>query len=305
MTFKPFVPSVFLLLLMAARAAAADYPQILVLSSDDPLFVQHQSELEEYYRIARAREPGVLPPLSIFQYRLRRNEDLFSVNARLGLPYDTLATLNGASSKKAFDGHGIVLIANQAGLFINDPPRSALEDMMLSTLLGGGKKPQRLVVLRQGNPSPVLFFPGEQFTPIERAYFLGILFEFPIARGRITSLFGMRKDPFTGRPEFHTGIDIGAPDGTDVHAARDGVVSETGHDETLGNFLVLDHPGGYQTVYGHLSVIGVTMDQKVNAGDVLGAVGHTGRATGPHLHFEVRRKGSVTDPFPLLAVRKD
>lgn len=145
----------------------------------------------------------------------------------------------------------------------------------------------------------------KQFTPIERAYFLGILFEFPIARGHITSLFGPRKDPFTGKAEFHTGIDIGAPDGTEVHAARDGVVSEAGRDEGLGNFVVLDHPGGYQTVYGHLSVIGVTMNEKVSAGFVLGAVGHTGRATGPHLHFEVKRKGRVTDPFPLLAVRKD
>ena len=299
------VLSLLLILLVSVRAGAADYPSIRVLSSDDPLFVQHQSELEDYYRIARAREPGVLPPVSIFEYRLRKNEDLFSLNARLGLPYDTLATLNGDTSKQTFDARRLVLIANQAGLFVNDPPRSALEDMMLSTLLGAGRKPQRLVVWREGVPSPVLFFPGEQFTPIERAYFLGILFEFPIPRGRITSLFGPRKDPFTGRPEFHTGIDIGAPDGTEVHAARDGAVSETGRNEELGNYVVLNHPGGYQTVYGHLSVIGVTINQRVSAGEVLGAVGHTGRATGPHLHFEVKRKGSVTDPFPLLAVRKD
>ncbi len=91
---------------MAARAGAADYPQIRVLSSDDPLFVQHQSELEDYYRAARAREPGALPPLSIFEYRTRAGEDLFSVNARLGLPYDTLATLNGVTSKEAFDSPG-------------------------------------------------------------------------------------------------------------------------------------------------------------------------------------------------------
>ena len=299
------VTSLLLLLFAASRAAASDYPVIRILSSDDPLYVQHQSELEDYYRIARAREPGVLPPLSIFEYHPRKDEDLFSLNARLGLPYDTLATLNGAWSKEQFSVHNSVLIANQAGLFVSDPPRSALEDMMLSTLLTNGRKAQRLLVVRQGRPSPALFFAGEQFTPIERAYFLGILFEFPIARGRITSLFGPRKDPFTGRPEFHTGIDIGAPDGTEVCAARDGVVLEIGQNETLGNYVVVDHPGAYQTVYGHLSMIGVTMKQRVSAGAVLGAVGHTGRATGPHLHFEVKRKGSFTDPFPLLAIRKD
>jgi murein DD-endopeptidase MepM/ murein hydrolase activator NlpD len=296
--------SLLLLLRTAAQAGASDYPLIRVLSSDDPLFVQHQAELADYYRAAKAREPGVLPPLSIFEYRLRRDEDLFSLNARLGLPYDTLATLNGATSTEAFNARHTVLVANQPGLFVNEPPRSALEDMMLSTLQGSGRKGQKLVVIREGKPCPVLYFAGEQFTPLERAYFLGILFEFPIVRGRITSLFGMRRDPFTGGPDFHTGIDIGAPDGTEVHAARDGVVSETGHDEVLGNFVVLNHLGGYQTVYGHLSVIGVTMNERVHAGEVLGEVGHTGRATGPHLHFEVKRKGRVTDPLPLLAVRK-
>ncbi len=299
------LPAILLVLLFtASRVAASDYPRIQVLSSDDPLFVQHQAELEDYYRIARAREPGVLPPISFFEYKLRKGEDLFSLNARIGLPYDTLATLNGAASKLLFDERKLVLVANQAGLFVNDPPRSALEDMMLATRLGEGKKPQKLVVLRAGVRSPVLFFPGEQFTSLERAYFLGILFEFPIPRGKVTSLFGIRKDPFTGRPEFHTGIDIGALDGTEVHAARDGVVEEAGNNEQLGNFIVLGHPGGYQTVYGHLSVIGVTMNQRVNAGSVIGTVGHSGRATGPHLHFEVKRKGAVTDPLPLLAVRK-
>jgi len=294
----------FFLFLAAAHAPADNYPLIHVLSSDDPLFVQHQTELEHFYRTSEAREPGVLPPLSIFEYQTRRGEDLFSLNARLGLPYDTLATLNAASSREAFDSRRRILIANQAGLFVDDPPRSALEDMILSTRLGDGKKPLKLRVFRGEKSSPVLYFPGEQFTSMERLYFLGVLFEFPIPRGRVTSLFGIRHDPFTGRPEFHTGIDIGAPSGTAVHAARDGEVTGIGSDDVLGNYVVIDHPGGYQTVYGHLSVIGVTMNVRVNAGDVIGAVGESGRATGPHLHFEVRRKGNATDPFPLLAVRK-
>jgi murein DD-endopeptidase MepM/ murein hydrolase activator NlpD len=297
--------SLLLFLFAAAGASAVDYPRIMVLSSDDPLFVQHQATLEDFYRCTEAREPAVLPPLSLFEYSPRKGEDIFSLNARLGLPYDTLATLNGAGSTHAFDSNRDVLVPNQAGLFVNDPPESALEDMMLSTLTAAGKKPQKLVVYRNGKTYPLLFFPGEAFTSIERAYFLGILFEFPISRGTITSLFGPRKDPFTGKPDFHTGIDIGAPDGTDVRAARDGVVSMAANNKILGNFIVLDHPGGYQTVYGHLSVISVTMNQRVSAGSVLGAVGHTGYATGPHLHFEVRRKGSVMDPFPLLAVRKN
>jgi murein DD-endopeptidase MepM/ murein hydrolase activator NlpD len=149
-----------------------------------------------------------------------------------------------------------------------------------------------------------LYFPGEAFTSIERAYFLGILFRLPIAKGRVSSMFGMRSDPFTGSREFHAGLDIAAPEGTEVLAARDGTVEEAGASDVLGRYIVLAHPGGFQTIYGHLLSIRVTLKQTVNAGTVIGAVGQTGRATGAHLHFEVRKKGSAEDPFPLLAMKK-
>ncbi len=305
MNRTPFAAAFLLLLSFApARLLASDYPEIRVLSADDPLFVQHQAELEDFYRVTKIREPVSYPPLTIFEYKKRPDEDIFSISARLGLPYDTLATLNDCASPSSFNSRQSILLASESGIFVNDPPGSSLEDMMLSTRRGAGQQPTKLVIIRAGRRSPVLFFPAQQFSPIERAYFLGILFEFPIVRGQVTSLFGPRKDPFTGREEFHTGIDIGAQAGTDVHAARDGTVEETGTNDVLGNFIVLSHPGGYQTVYGHLSAIRVTIGARVNSGSVIGAVGQTGRATGPHLHFEVKRKGNVTDPFPLLARRK-
>lgn len=307
MNRTPLAAALLLLLVFSpARIFASDYPEIRVLSADDPLFVQHQAALEDFYRItkARDREPASYPPLTIFEYKKRPDEDIFSISARLGLPYDTLATLNDCASPAGFNARERILLASQSGIFVNDPPTSSLEDMMLSTRRGAGQAPMKLVILRAGRRYPVLFFPAQQFSPIERAYFLGILFEFPIVRGRVTSLFGPRKDPFTGKEEFHSGIDIGALEGTEVHAARDGTVEETGSNEVLGNFIVLGHPGGYQTIYGHLSAIRVTIGMKVSSGSVIGQVGHTGRATGPHLHFEVKRKGSVTDPYPLLARRK-
>jgi murein DD-endopeptidase MepM/ murein hydrolase activator NlpD len=171
--------------------------------------------------------------------------------------------------------------------------------------LADGKKPQMLVVARDGRTDVVYFFPGETFTPMERSYFLGILFRLPIDTPRITSMYGWRKDPFTGDPEFHSGIDFGASEGTDVHAARDGIVEELGESDALGSFVVLTHPGGYQTVYGHLSSICVTMNEKLITGAIIGAVGRTGRATGPHLHFEMRTKAGTRDPYQLLAMKKN
>ena len=303
---QPAVCALIFLLCSAslAFAGAEAYPEIRVLSRDDALFVQQQEALEDFRKLSQVRGPVVLPPVDIFTYKKRESDDLFSLNARTGLRYDTIATLNGVTSKSTFNARTRVLISSQEGLFVNDPPRGELEEMMLATRLADGKKPEPLLIARDGRLSAAYFFPGEAFTPMERSYFLGILFRLPIDKVRITSMYGWRQDPFTGREEFHTGLDFAAAEGTEVHAARDGTVEEAGRNEVLGNYVVLTHPGGYQTIYGHLSSIRVIISQKVNTGTIIGAVGQTGKATGPHLHFEVRTKAGTTDPFQLLAVKK-
>ncbi len=289
----------------SAGAAAHEYPEIRALSRDDALFVQQQSALEEFRRLSQIRGEVVFPPVDIFEYPKRGADDLFSLNARMGMRYDTLATLNGTAGKAAFGAKSRILIPSQEGLFLSNPPRGDLENMMLATRIADGKKAQSLVVMRDGRADAVYFFPGEAFTPMERSYFLGILFRLPIDKPQITSMYGWRKDPFTGSPEFHSGMDFGASDGTGVHAARDGTVDEVGANDVLGNFVVITHPGGYQTVYGHLSSICVTMKQKVTTGAIIGSVGRTGRATGPHLHFEMRTKAGTRDPYQLLAMKKN
>jgi murein DD-endopeptidase MepM/ murein hydrolase activator NlpD len=279
---------------------------VRVLSHDDALFVQQQAALDEFRRVMETRtgEPGVLPSLDVFSYARKRSEDLFSLNARLGLRYDTLATLNGAADKDAFSSRKTILIPSQDGLFINDPPRGDLEGMVLATRLAAGKRPLKLLVARDGGRSePVSFFPDESFNSVERAFFLRILYRNPVDKGQITSLYGWRSDPFTGSREFHAGLDIGAADGTAVHAAREGTVEEVGTSDQLGLYVAVTHPGGYQTLYGHLSAINVIIGEPVRTGFILGAVGHTGRATGPHLHFEVRTNAGTKDPLQLIRMK--
>jgi murein DD-endopeptidase MepM/ murein hydrolase activator NlpD len=301
------MPVLFLCLLLtgSAEADASPYPEIRALSRDDALFVQQQSALEEFRKLSQVRGSVVLPPVDFFEYPKRPADDLFSLNARIGLRYDTLATLNGSPGKTEFGVKSRILVPSQEGLFLSNPPRGDLEQMMLATRIADGKEPQMLVVARDGRTESMYFFPGETFTPMERSYFLGILFRLPIDKPRITSMYGWRKDPFTGSSEFHSGIDFGASAGTEVRAARDGMVEEMGMSDVLGSFVVLTHPGGYQTVYGHLSSICVTMKQKVITGAIIGAIGRTGRATGPHLHFEMRSKAGTRDPYQLLAMKKN
>jgi murein DD-endopeptidase MepM/ murein hydrolase activator NlpD len=110
----------------------------------------------------------------------------------------------------------------------------------------------------------------------------------------VTSPFG----PRWGR--MHEGIDLGAPYGTPIHAAADGVVVYCGWMDGYGNLTVIDHGGGIATAYGHQSSIAVGCNQQVTQGQVIGAVGSTGHSTGPHLHFEVRVNGTPVDPLGYL-----
>ncbi len=125
------------------------------------------------------------------------------------------------------------------------------------------------------------------------------MFSWPVT-GTITSPFGWRSNPFGGAPEFHQGLDIAAPTGTTVTAAAGGTVIMAQWYGGYGNYILIDHGGGYSTGYGHLSAIYVTSGQSVQRAQAIGAVGSTGQSTGPHLHFEVRIAGKPVDPAPRL-----
>lgn len=121
--------------------------------------------------------------------------------------------------------------------------------------------------------------------------------------GWLTSPMGRRADPLTGGREFHAGLDIAAEKGQPVYATAEGVVRHAGTHPAYGNLVVLDHGFGLQSRYGHLSKIDVQQDERVKRGDVIGRVGATGRATGPHLHYEVLANGRLLNPLQLLTQR--
>jgi len=116
----------------------------------------------------------------------------------------------------------------------------------------------------------------------------------------ITCGFGMRKRPFTGLREFHSGLDIFAMRGTPVIAPGNGKVCFVGRNGGLGQMIRIRHNNQYQTVYGHLSGYNVKVNQVVKRGDCIGFVGRTGNATGYHLHYEIHKQDKAVDPFPYL-----
>ena len=128
----------------------------------------------------------------------------------------------------------------------------------------------------------------------------------PVAGIRtVTSNFGNRTDPFLNRAAFHSGMDFRAGTGTPVLAAAAGTVTFAGANGGYGKMVEIDHGNGLATRYAHMSQVGVSVGQSITGGQQVGLSGSTGRSTGPHLHFEVRRNGSAIDPARFIAAGRE
>lgn len=122
----------------------------------------------------------------------------------------------------------------------------------------------------------------------------------PIKKGWISSYYGPRIDPFTGKPGFHPGIDFAGPIGENIHAIAGGVVTYAGLDGGYGKMVQIDHGDGYSTRYGHSERIDVKVGQVVKPGQVIAQLGSTGRSTGPHVHLEVLYHGRSINPLKYI-----
>jgi len=134
----------------------------------------------------------------------------------------------------------------------------------------------------------------------ERQSLLNAIPNIKPARGWLTSNFGYRMNPFTGKNTMHAGLDIAASPGSPVYAPADGIVIFASYDESYGKLVSIDHGYGVTTRFAHNSQIYVHVGQRVNKWDVISAVGNTGRSTGPHLHYEVRINSIPVDPINFV-----
>ncbi|MGN0571310.1 MAG: M23 family metallopeptidase [Candidatus Fimenecus sp.] len=130
-------------------------------------------------------------------------------------------------------------------------------------------------------------------------------FSVPVDYKRVTSNFGYRENPVTKEYGFHSGIDLAAPSGTPIYAAYAGTVAETGYTEARGNYIILTHGNGVRTVYCHCSTVFAETGANLKSGEVIAAVGSTGQATGPHLHFEIWLGTTRCNPAWVLGLYAD
>jgi murein DD-endopeptidase MepM/ murein hydrolase activator NlpD len=300
-------PALLLFLLLPSvlpGTEEAGYPHISRLVPQDVVFRQYLADVQAARRRLFTPEPGGEDPaslaesLTVYAYTPGPADDVFGLAARCNIPYAALATLNRLSHPVALENNGTLLLPSVPGIFIPEQPNSDLERILASARSGRGGIP--LTLTRGGIRERFLFIPGADFTPTERAFFLHPAFSFPLRHYRISSNFGIRVSPISGRPRFHEGLDLAAPEGAEVYAARDGRVTETGEDPVFGKYIVLQHSENWVSLYGHLSAISVSLRDSLRSGTLIGRVGSTGLSTGPHLHFELRQNGKAQDPGKLL-----
>ena len=222
-------------------------------------------------------------PLRVVSYKLSDKDNFFMVMAKTSQTADTLASLNAIVNPNSVSKGDTLLVPNARGVFV----QGEIKKLALQF-----KVPEKQIY-KSGDH---YFVPGGFFSVNHMNFFTGKGFFDPISSGKISSKFGIRKDPFSSRSTFHGGIDISAPHGTTVCASQEGRVVFSGWKNGYGKLVILRHEYGYETYYGHLSKMSVKKGDKVKAGANIGLVGMTGRATGPHLHFELRKKGVRSRP---------
>lgn len=282
--------------------------EITELSNTNPVFSKFKGEIQNNYKIWKnlrknfnITELQKLKRISIAIYRVKKGDTVFTIAEKLGIVVDTLISFNSISSNLALEEGDDLLIPNMDGIVLFPKQR-----IFLAQIENIYKIPPSVLMYINNiqrdfvYPREEVFIPFARMNEEEKSYFLAKPFIYPLKGGRFTSPFGVRKDPFTHKKTFHGGIDIGVPIGTPVYAAAAGKVIFVGNGKGYGKLVVIKHNYEYSTWYGHLSGFKVKKGDYVKQGDLIALSGNTGRTTGPHLHFEVRRFNLRTNPLEAL-----
>lgn len=241
---------------------------------------------------------GSLPKFKLASYEIKESDNIVDIAKSLYLDPETLISVNKLTHISQFKVGENLLLPNMKGVLHTISDKTTIRE--ISDLYDVSP-----VVVMYVNgmfsgslfPNEDVFIPNGEIEDFKVEDFLGRVFLIPLANNPvITSPYGMRDDPFTGKRTMHYGIDYRASVGTDVFASQYGVVTKTGYSGGYGKYVVITHKNKYKTYYGHLSKISVKKNQFIQTGEKIAETGNTGRSTGPHLHFEIRYNNKPTNP---------
>ncbi len=290
-------------------------------------FKAHQDDFQKNTQAINNAKPY---NITFYEYTVERAfSDLLDLYARTAVRYDTIVSLNGIDSPQEDLTGKKIFIPSINGLFVAKNPVTALDYILQGEYPVYQGEEDKYPSYSIGGRE-FYFILDAQFSPSDRAYYIqkGLILPIdestltqetaestqspksapqntnpskPLDKSVVTSPFGMRISPISGKWLMHKGVDLAAPTGTPIKACKSGTVTYAiAMNPTYGNYVVLDHGGGMTSLYGHMSKILVKKGQKVAIGEVIGKVGATGLATGPHLHFEIKLNGEPQDPLKYI-----
>lgn len=244
-----------------------------------------------------------LQPVEFQKYTVKSGDNITRISKKFGLSnISTLIAVNNISNARKLQVGEVLKIPSTDGVIHTVTKNENLNGIAskygvsIETLLDVNDLSTSVLKVGQN-----LFIPGARLDSYSLKMALGELFKCPItAKWRLTSPYGNRADPFTGVKKFHTGMDMAAPTGTPVKATLDGKVVAVSFNQVYGNYVIVSHINGYQSLYAHLHAATVKVGQRINQGEKLGLVGSTGYSTGPHLHFTVYKNGKLVNPQELV-----
>lgn len=303
---KLFFPLIFIFLFhlplfsQSRNESHSIYPLIPFLNSRDVLFKQYQEDVEDASKAFASRKDV---PLNFYSYRVKKEDSIFSIASRSSLRYDSLASLNSLENSFSLKEGSLITLPVSNGVYIADLPQTPIDFLLRRQYAGllfsdqASEKNYRSPVACFVNGKKYYFIPDGKFSPEVRAFFVNTAMYLPVESSVLSSEFGMRVSPISGKWKMHHGIDLACPLGSEVFACRSGtVLSVTEMDSVYGNYIILSHEGGMTSLYAHLKDFSVKKGDIVAGGRVIGHVGLTGLTTGPHLHFEIRNNGRAEDP---------
>lgn len=262
-----------------------------------------EDSLEAAHQIFSQENTDIDLELCYYTYRVKKGDMIGYIADNFGITQDTIISVNNIHQSRLLQIGQYLKIPSMPGIIYTVRKDGETVDSISTKYEVSADKCckannlERNVSLTAGT---TVFVPDAELDWVTRQEINGDLFHKPIHnRYYVSSLFGWRSSPFSGKRSYHSGIDMACPTGTPIYAALGGVVSSTGFNNVYGNYVIVTHHSGYKTLYGHMSAILVTKGKYVDTNTRIGKVGSTGMSTGPHLHFTVYKNGKTVNPAAL------
>ncbi len=238
--------------------------------------------------------------LCYFTYRVQKGDMIGFIADKFNVTQDTIISVNNIHQSRLIQIGQILKIPSMPGIVYTVKKNGETANSIAEKFEVSAEKLARVNHLQENQnlvAGQTLFAPDALLDWVTRQEINGDLFHKPVrSRYYLSSYYGWRSSPFSGKRSYHSGVDMACPQGTPVYAALGGTVTSVGYNNVYGNYIIVTHHSGYKTLYGHLSKQLVTRGKWVDTNSRIGLVGSTGLSTGPHLHFTVYKFGKTVNP---------